>query len=85
MDSKFISQLWKGEKLAFNNLDVNHVALPYYSELKMANLIEQAKNDIEVKQYLHDDFATKKKPSRQFLINIIGTVYPDYFKDVIEG
>ena len=51
----------------------------------MANLIEQAKSDNEVKLYLHDDFATKKKPSRQFLINIIGTVYPEYFNDVIEA
>ena len=34
---------------------------------------------------MHDKFATKKMPSRQFLIDIIGTVYPGYFKEVIES
>ena len=42
------------------------------------------KDDEEVKKYLPDKFATKKKPSRQFLINIIGTIYPDYFPQVID-
>ena len=49
----------------------------------MENLIKQAKDDNEIKRYLHDDFADKKKPSRQFLINIIGTIYPGFFKEVI--
>ena len=34
---------------------------------------------------MHDKFATKKKPSRQFLIDIIGTVYPDYFNQLIDA
>ena len=51
----------------------------------MDNLIKQVKDDELVKQYLHDDFADKKKPSRQFLINIIGTVYPGFFKELIES
>ena len=51
----------------------------------MDNLINQAKDDKEIMRYLPDDFATKKRPSRQFLINIIGTVYPGFFKEVIES
>ena len=50
----------------------------------MDNLIKQAKDDAEAKRYLHDDFADKKKPSRQFLVNIIGTIYPGFFKELIE-
>ena len=50
----------------------------------MNTLIEQVKDDAEVKRYLHDKFATKKRPTRQFLIDIIGTVYPGFFKQVIE-
>ena len=42
-------------------------------------------DDSKIKSYLHDDFAGKKRPSRQFLIDIIGTVYPGFFKEVIEG
>ena len=85
IDSKFISQLIRGEKACFKNHEIKQVALPFYSELGMKNLIEQVKNDNEVKRYLNDDFATKKKPSRQFLVNVIGTLYPDFFKTVIVG
>ena len=81
----FISQLLRGEKKCFKNNQVNRVTLPFYDELCMDNLIEQVKDDEEVKQYLNDKFATKKRPSRQFLIDIIGTVYPGYFKEVIEA
>jgi len=50
----------------------------------MDNLIEQVKDDNAIKHYLHDKFETKKRPSRQFLINIIATVYPGFFKQVKE-
>ena len=71
--------------MCFSNSEINHVALPFYSELKMENLIKQVKDDKDVKRYLHDHFADKKKPSRQFLVNIIGTVYPGFFKELIES
>ena len=51
----------------------------------MKNLIEQIKDDSKIMGYLNDKFVDKKKPSRQFLIDIIGTVYPGYFKEVIEA
>ena len=85
VDSKFISQLIRGDKSCFKNSEIHQVAVPFYSELNMQNLINQVKDDAAIKRYLHDDFATKKKPSRQFLFNIIGTVYPDFFKQLIES
>ena len=51
----------------------------------MENLIEQVKDDEEVQKYMNDKFATKKKPSRQFFINVIGTLYPGFFQQVIES
>ena len=75
----------KGDKACFKNTEVNRVVLPFYSELKMANMIDQVKSDNEIKRYLPNDFATKKKPSREFLINIIGTVYPGFFKQLVEA
>ena len=85
VDSTFISQLIRGEKFCFKNNEINRVILPHYDELNMKNLNEQIKDDNEIKGYLNDKFADKKKPSRQFLLDIIGTVYPGYFKEVIEA
>ena len=51
----------------------------------MDNLIEQVKDDENVKLYMPDKFTTTKKPSRQFLIDIIGTIYPGFFTQVIES
>ena len=80
VDREFITQLFRGEKLCFKNNEVNRVSLPYYEELKMDNLIEEVKDDENVKKYMNDKFATTKKPSRQFLIDVIGTIYPGYFQ-----
>ena len=43
------------------------------------------KDNSDVKRYLPDDFEKKKRPTRQFLIGIIGTIYPDFSKTVIES
>jgi hypothetical protein len=64
IDSEFISQLFREEKLCFKNHEINKVSLPHYDELKMDNLIEQVKDDDEVKKYMNDKFATTKRPSR---------------------
>ena len=85
VDSEFIRQLWRGDKACFKNDEINRVALPFCSELCMDNLIEQVKDDPEIKRYMHDKFASKKKPSRQFLLDIIGTIYPGFFQEVIKG
>ena len=79
----FIGQLWRGEKECFKNDEYDNVKLPHYAELKTQNLIDQVKDDPEIQKYMHDKFATTKRPSRKFLLNIIGTVYPGYFKKVI--
>ena len=51
----------------------------------MKELVGQAKDDDVIKSYLRDDFSTKKHPSRQFLINIIGTCYKGFFKSLINS
>ena len=34
---------------------------------------------------MHDKFASTKKPSRQFLLDVVGTLYPGFFQQVIES
>ena len=80
VDSEFVSQLLRGDKFCFKNGEIKRVTLPFYEELKMENLIEQVKDDEEVKKYMNDKFATTKKPSRQFFINVVGTIYPGFFQ-----
>jgi hypothetical protein len=80
VDSEFISQLLRGDKLCFKNGEIKRVQLPHYEELKMDNLIDQVKDDEQVLKYMNDKFASKKKPSRQFFIDVVGTIYPGFFQ-----
>ena len=60
VDSEFISQLLRGEKVCFKNAEINKVVLPFYEEFKMDNLLKQVKDDAVVKRYLHDKYDKKK-------------------------
>ena len=61
------------------------VNLPHFAELTMKELVKQAAGDDQIKAYMRDDFSTKKHPSRSFLLCIIGTIYPGYFKTIINA
>ena len=49
------------------------------------NLVEQVKDDKRVLHYMNDKFALSKRPSRQFHIDIINTVHPGFFQELIEA
>ena len=53
-----------GEKECFKNDEYDSVKLPNYPELTMDKLLEQVKYDENIRRYMHDKFATTKRPSR---------------------
>ena len=53
-----------GEKECFKNDEHDNVKLKGYPELTIDKLLEQVKDDENIKKYMHDKFATTKKPSR---------------------
>ena len=53
-----------GEKECFKNDEHDNVKLPGYGELTIDKLLEQVKDDENIKKYMYDKFETTKKPSR---------------------
>ena len=67
-------------------LKLNHVSfinVPVFDEVSVKNLIDMVKNDKLVCSYLPDEYLENKTPDRQFLLNIINSIYPDYLENVI--
>ena len=60
------------------------MVVPKYEELSVKNLYKDALQDPEISPYLPSpDQSLKKLPERDFFFNIIGTIKPDYLKQII--
>ena len=63
---------------------VQHMVVPKYEELSVKNLYKDALQDPEISPYLpSSEQSAKKLPERDFFFNIIGTIKPDYLKQII--
>ena len=71
------------EKRALKLNHVSFINVPVFDEVSVKNLIEMVRNDQLVCSYLPDEYLMKKTPDRQFLLNIINSLYPDYLENVI--
>ena len=61
------------------------MVVPKYEELAVKNLYDEAMNDPEVSKYLPDlGMSSNKLPERDFFFAILGTVKPDYLRQVID-
>ena len=45
--------------------------------------MEMVRDDDLIRLYLPDEYLEKKVPDRQFLLNVINSLYPDYLENVI--
>ena len=58
--------------------------VPKYEELSVKNLYEDALNDPEVGSFLPDlAMNSNRLPERDFFFGILGTIKPDYLKQII--
>ena len=80
----FVKQLLAGQKKAFKLSEVRRIELPRYDELSIKVLLDMIHNDQAIRVYLRDDVSEDKPPSRNFLANIINSVYPKYLPHVIK-
>ena len=49
-------------------------------EISVKNMMEMVKDDKLVCSYLPDEYLQNKTPDRQFLMNIINSLYPEYLE-----
>ena len=61
------------------------MVVPKYEELSVKNLYKDALQDPEISPHFPSpEQSLKKLPERDFFFNIIGTIKPDYLKQIID-
>ena len=70
--------LLKDDKKAFKMSEVKCITIPRIDELSVKVLFDMTSNDENIKVYLPFCYYEKTKCDRQFLLNIINTVYPKF-------
>ena len=72
--------LLKDDKKAFKMDTVRPITVPRIDELSVPRLFGMVKEDLKVKDYLPFCYYEKTKPDRQYLFNIVNTIYPEFLK-----
>ena len=75
----------KGEKKVFKVTEVRQIIIPKLEELSVKNILNQAKNDVNIKEYFPDEYFKKLAPDRTFFFNTINTIYPGYLPALVCG
>ena len=80
----FIRAILQNKKQALKQTVISHIVVPKYEELSVKNLYEDALSDPEVGGYLPElTMNSNRLPERDFFFGILGTIKPDYLKQII--
>ena len=76
----FWKALLKDEKKALKQEVVRPITIPRIDELSVPKIFGMVKDDPRIKPYLPSCYYVKTKPDRQFLLNIVNTIYPKFLE-----
>ena len=82
INKEFLKQLFAEDKKAFKLSFVSFINVPVLDEISVKNIMEMVKNDELVCSYLPDEYLQNKTPDRQFLMNIVNSLYPQYLEQL---
>jgi hypothetical protein len=81
----FLRDILSGEKQALKQNEVVTLEVPFYEELSVKNMYDDAMGDETLVNYLPSKKQLSGKlPERHFFFAIISTLKRQYMKDVIE-
>ena len=63
--------------------DVSMIKVPRYDELSVVKLWPNFKKDAAITVYLPSSLPKGRLPDRDYLFNVVNTVYPDYMQALI--
>jgi hypothetical protein len=81
---RFIKDFLSGKKQLIPSKDANNINVPQYPELSVSNVFEQVKSSDEVMLYLDYYEDAPELPERWYFYTVVGTVAPDYLKNLIQ-
>ena len=69
----------------FKITDIKPIIVPKLEELSIKNIRSQTENDVNVREYMPDEYYKKLTPDRSFFFNTINTIYPGFLPSLISG
>lgn len=80
----FLRAILCEEKKAIKNSELRHIDVPFFAELSVKNMYEDAMRDPEVSEYLPDKkMCSGKLPERAFFFGVLATKRHGYLTKVV--
>lgn len=73
----------KDEKKLFLVSEIKHINVPKCPEINVKKIVEMVKDQPDIAPYLPSNITKKRGISREHLMNIVNTVYPQYLPQII--
>ena len=71
------------KKQLLKKTEVKPIHVPHYDELSVKNLYPQFKGDKDLMQFFPDTFPKDKGPPREYFMNVLNTVHPEYLQNLM--
>ena len=84
MTKDHLKAILAGKKQLLKKADVNYVTVTKYDEISVKAMWPMLKKDPVFMSYFPDKYAKGKNPPRDYFFNVLNTLQPDYFKQVID-
>ena len=83
VNKDFLKDVLVGKKQLFKKTAVSTIEVPHYDELSVKSIFPTFQNDPIFISYFPDKFPKGKGPPRDYMFNILNTLYPDYLSQVM--
>ena len=81
---RFMLQIIAGKKFALNLSDIRPLHVPRLGELKLQSLLEEVKEEQQIKNHLPDLLTPKARHNRKFVVSVISTIKPNFIMALLE-
>ena len=85
MIQDYAKAVFRGEKKLLKNGDVKRIDVKKYEELSVKNLYEDFLTLNGVAEYFPDSYPKGRCCDRDFMFNVVHTLYPEIVKAIIDG
>ena len=71
------------EKKLLKKNQVSYIHVPMWDELSVRRMWADLKSDPEFNVYFQDKYQDAKGPNREYFMNLLNSIYPDYLAQVM--
>ena len=83
INKDFLKQIFAEEKVLLKKQAITTVHVSRYDELSVKALWPSLSKDRKFMAYFPDNYGDAKTPSREYFMNVLNTIYPDYMNKIM--